>query len=212
MTTTRWWLVRHAPVVGVKGRIYGADDVACDTSDSASFAALAGYLPADAIWLTSHLSRARKTYDAIRAAGLAAPEAAVVEDLGEQSFGHWQGKSWSEMEETDPETYTTFWDDPTRNRPPGGESFHDQIVRVGRVLDRATAEHAGRNIVAISHGGTVRAALSHALELPPETGMAFSIDTLSLTVIEHIADGLLRGRGGVWRIVHINKPARESAD
>ncbi len=212
MTTTRWWLVRHAPVIGVSGRIYGADDVPCDTSDDASFQALARVLPTDAIWLTSHLSRTRLTYDAIRAAGLAAPEAAVVADLGEQSFGDWQGKSWSEMEQSDPEAYTAFWSDPTRSRPPRGESFHDQITRVGRVIDRATVEHAGRHIVAVSHGGTVRAALSHALDLAPEKGMAFTIDTLSLTVIEHVADGLLRGRGGAWRIVHINKPAREDMD
>ncbi len=212
MTTTRWWLVRHAPVLGVEGLIYGADDVACDTSDAVSFAALARTLPAEAVWLTSALSRAQLTFEAIRAAGLAAPEAEIEKDLGEQSFGHWQGKSWSEMEQADPETYHAFWQDPTRSRPPGGESFQDLIIRVGGVLDRVTADHSGRDIVAVSHGGTVRAALSHALELPPEAGMAFTVGTLSVSVIEHVADGLLRGRGGAWRIVHVNRPPREDGE
>ena len=57
-TVTRWWFVRHAPVVGVTGKIYGSDDVQCDTSDIAAFQVLARTLPGEGIWLTSHLSRA----------------------------------------------------------------------------------------------------------------------------------------------------------
>ena len=52
---TRWWFVRHAPVVGVTGKIYGSDNVQCDTSDIAAFEVLAGTLPGEGIWLTSHL-------------------------------------------------------------------------------------------------------------------------------------------------------------
>ena len=29
-TVTRWWFVRHAPVPGMQGRLYGSSDVACD--------------------------------------------------------------------------------------------------------------------------------------------------------------------------------------
>lgn len=207
--TTRWWLVRHAPVVGVEGKIYGADDVECDTTDVASFNALAKRLPTGALWLTSHLSRAKLTAAAIKAAGLDYPEPEVIDDLGEQSFGHWQGRTWDEMKAADPTVYDAFWSDPVRNRPPGGESFADQVARVGRVIDTYTAKHPGRDIVAVSHGGTVRAALSHALGLQPEAGMAITIHTLSLTRIEHVPGGLLRGKGNPWRIVHVNRPARE---
>ena len=38
---TRWWWVRHAPVVGFDGRFYGGADVDCDVSDTASFENLA---------------------------------------------------------------------------------------------------------------------------------------------------------------------------
>ncbi len=207
--TTRWWLVRHAPVVGVEGKIYGADDVECDTSDAVSFQALAKRLPGDAVWLTSHLSRAKLTAEAIRAAGLDYPAPEVIEDLGEQSFGHWQGRTWDEMRSVDPAVYDTFWQDPVRGRPPGGESFADQIARVGRVIDDYTDRHAGRDIVAVSHGGTVRAALSHALGLTPEAGMAITVHTLSVSRIDHIPGGLLRGKGNAWRVVHVNRPARE---
>lgn len=64
----RWWWVRHAPVVGHRGELNGQRDVPCDTSDSRAFAALAAVLPADAVWVTSHLSRARDTAAAILSA------------------------------------------------------------------------------------------------------------------------------------------------
>lgn len=209
LQTTRWWFVRHAPVVGVTGKIYGGDDVECDTSDADAFRSLATRLPTDAVYLTSHLTRAKKTLAAIRDAGLAHPEPIEEPHLGEQSFGDWQGSSWDEMQERDPETYARFWQDPVRQRPPGGESFHDQIERTGGVIRRYTESHAGRDIVAVCHGGTIRAALSHALGLDPATGMAFTVHTLTLTILEHTPGGLLRGNGGQWRIVGVNLPPRE---
>lgn len=209
--TTRWWLVRHAPVLGVEGKIYGADDVACDVSDEISFRNLAGRLPGDAHWITSHLTRAKLTAQSIRDAGLQAPDPEIDERFGEQSFGDWQGRSWPEMEAADPETYHAFWKDPVRNRTPGGESFADQIARVGAAIEEYSTRHAGRDIVCVSHGGTVRAALAHALGVDPAVGMSIAVHTLSVTVMEHVPDGLLRGKGRTWRIVHVNRPAREDA-
>jgi len=207
--TTRWWLVRHAPVVGVQGKIYGADDVECDRSDAASFQSLARRLPGNVPWYTSHLSRAILTAQSIRDAGLETADPIIDERFGEQSFGDWQGSSWDEMRAADPVTYDAFWQDPVRNRTPNGESFADQIARVGAAIDHYTERHEGSDIVCVSHGGTVRAAVSHALNLDPAAGMALTVHTLSLTVLEHVPDGLLKGRGGAWRVVHVNRPARE---
>ncbi|MDA1090675.1 MAG: histidine phosphatase family protein [Proteobacteria bacterium] len=202
---TRWWWVRHAPVVDADGLIYGSSDIDCDVSNSAHFKALAQALPQDAVWVTSHLSRAQKTARAIADAGLNFPEPLVEEDLGEQNFGDWQGMSWAKMMATDPETYKVYWSDPTRNRPPGGESFADLIARTGVVIDRLGEQHKGRDIVAVVHGGTIRAAMAVALKLEPEQGMAIRIDTLSTTILENVEDGLLRGKGGVWRVVGVNR-------
>ncbi len=203
--TTRWWWVRHAPVVGVNGVIYGANDVDCDLSDVSAIKALARALPENAVWVTSHLTRAKKTAQALADAGLRFDEPVIEKNLGEQNFGDWQGLSWDEMREKDKETYEAFWEDPTAHRPPGGESFADQILRTGDVIGRLTVEHEGRDIVAVAHGGTIRAALSIALDLDPVQGMALSIDTLSISILEHVEDGLLRGHGGVWRVCGVNQ-------
>jgi broad specificity phosphatase PhoE len=77
-------------------------------------------------------------------------------------------------------------------------------VRVQRAIHRHTATHAGRDIVAVTHGGTIRAALALALGLMPGGALGFSVDNLSLTRLDHIAgpDG-----AGAWRVVGVNQPA-----
>ena len=207
-TATRWWWVRHAPVVGYDGRLYGQTDVPCDTSDSDSFRALAAALPGDAVWVISHLSRTQRTAAAIAAAGLETPPPLVEPDLAEQFFGDWQGLTWDEMQAADADAFEVFWQEPAGNAPPGGESFAAVIERTAAVVERLTALHAGRDIVAVTHGGTIRAALAMALDLTPAKGLALTVDTLSLTRIDHVTGGFLRGHGGAWRVSAMNVPAR----
>ncbi len=205
---TRWWWVRHAPVPNPDGRIYGARDVQCDTSDTAAFTALAATLPAGAVWLTSNLSRTRETAAAIAAAGLSGPEPVAEPDLDEQDFGQWQGTTWAEFHAAADPVRQAFWRAPARTAPPGGESFADLMARVGPAVHRLTEAHAGRDIVAVTHGGTIRAALALALGLDPEHALAVVVDTLSLTRIDHMAGGFLHGRGEAWRVAGVNMPCR----
>jgi len=48
------------------------------------------------------------------------------------------------------------------------------------------------------------------LNLDPAAGMAVAVHTLSVTVMEHVPGGLLRGKGASWRILHVNRPSLES--
>ena len=70
-------------------------------------------------------------------------------------------------------------------------------------MRRLNDEHAGRDIIAVTHGGTIRAALAEALDLDPERALAFTIDNLSLTRIDRF-DGPELGHG--WRVVTANQP------
>ena len=203
-TVTRWWFVRHAPVIGVNGRVYGQDDLEADCADEAQFRHLAGMLPHDAVWLVSHLKRTHQTASAILAARVmeTVPAPIITSELAEQHFGDWQGLTYAELEAKRGGAYHRFWHSPATERPPGGESFEDVVARVGSAMARITAEHAGRDVVAVVHGGTVRAALAVALGIDAERVLGFAVDTSSVTRMDHLNSAT---EGAAWRIVAVNQ-------
>jgi len=204
-TVTRWWWVRHAPVTDHGGRLYGRTNVPANTSERPRFEGLARALPQDAVWLTSNLLRTHQTADAIAEAGHDVPARTIDPDLDEQDFGDWHGLTWSEVaSERGSGLAHKYWVTPAHVAPPEGESFVDVMERVTAAIGRRTARHGGADIVAVAHGGSIRAALALALELDPERALAFSIDNLSITRIDHV-DG--PARGGAWRVVAVNLPA-----
>ena len=203
-TVTRWWWVRHAPVTDHGGRLYGRTNVPANTSERPRFEGLARALPQDAVWLTSNLLRTHQTADAIAEAGHAVPERDIEADLDEQDFGAWHGLTWSEVaSERGSGLAHKYWVAPAHITPPEGESFVQLVERVSAAVSRRTTQHAGRDIVAVAHGGSIRAALALALGLDAERALAFSIDNLSITRIDHV-EGPAKGQA--WRVAAVNLP------
>ena len=202
MTVTRWWWIRHAPVTETGGRIYGSTDPNADTDHPSAYQALHQILPTDALWVTSRLKRTKQTAAAIAAAGERTIDPIEEPDLSEQNFGAWHGLTYDEINAF--ADSHRFWLAPASHRPPDGESFADLTVRVSRVIHRLTDENAGRDIVAVAHGGTIRAALGLALELEPEDALKFATENLSLTRLDHHAAS--GGHGAVWRVTWMNRP------
>ncbi|WP_120498045.1 histidine phosphatase family protein [Kiloniella sp. EL199] len=187
MTQTRWWWVRHAPVTENNGTIYGNLDLNCDCHDKDSFQALGGILPDEAIWVTTPLKRTHQTADAIRAEMLARdfPAYDVIDDFQEQSFGDWHGMTHQELGEIRGDPWHRFWHAPASEAPPGGESFESLIVRTAKSIDALNQKYIGKDIIAVTHGGTIRAAVAHALDLNPEKALGLSIGNLSLTRLDY---------------------------
>jgi alpha-ribazole phosphatase len=182
---TSLWLIRHAPVDGPHGVIHGPDAPA-DLGDAAGFAALRARLPAGASAVCSPARRTRETAGRL---GLDAVEQSVFR---EQDFGAWTGRRHDELERELGPAYREFWKSAASNRPPGGESFVDQIARARDGLARLPAGDA----ILVVHSGTIRAVLAIALELAPEQALRFVIDPLSLTRIDRLQNG--------WRVVAVN--------
>jgi len=180
------WLVRHAVVDGIAGTIH-ASDAPADLSDRPQLDALRRQLPQDA---RSYASPARRTVDTARALGL---DPIPVTEFREQDFGDWTGHRHDDLAAAGGDGYRKFWSDAARARPPGGESFEDQIARVRLGLDGIATRSA--NLVV--HSGTIRAALCIALDLTPEAALRFVITPLSLTRIDRLSNG--------WRIVSVNQ-------
>jgi alpha-ribazole phosphatase len=199
---TRWWWIRHAPVRVDQGRIYGQWDLPCDCSDGRVFTALAAVLPRDAIWVTSNLGRTHQTAKALLAAGDFEPaqEFQQDKDFAEQHLGDWQGHDRQSVLMKRKRAPDSFWYAEADERAPNGESFVDVVERVGSAIARFTKAHSGHDIVAVAHGGTIRAALVIALKLPARGGFAFSIDNCSLTRLDHYQGA----EGAGWRVAMVN--------
>lgn len=191
----RFWLIRHA-LVAPEARmvLYGASNVplcaATLLAEAMVYQRLAAFLPRPARWLVSPLSRTQATAEAIFAAGYPPQELGVEAALIEQTLGAWEGLPHAEVAALFARRPSHFWPLPGDARPPGGgESMIDVIARVGAALARLAADHSGEDVVAVCHGGVIRAALAHALGIAADQAQAISIDNLSLTRIEWHHEG-----------------------
>ena len=202
---TRWWWVRHAPVPNPEARCYGQSDKDCDVSNEALFKHQAALLPKGAVWYSSNLLRARKTAEHLGKAGAEMSPLQIDAALAEQHFGSWQGLTYTEIAENHGSNHL-FWLGPPEFRPPGGESFIDLRERTTNSIEQITARHRGRDIVATAHGGTIRAALSHAFNMHPEAAVRFEIDNVSITLIEHVEQA---DPAHAWRVAFTNYMPRE---
>ncbi len=199
---TRWWWVRHAPVREDGGCIYGQTDIGCDCSDRIVFDAVARILPHNAAWYASNLKRTHQTADALWQAGYPKPAVMPHEAaFAEQHLGEWQGLNRAAFFASRPIEVGSYWFAPIDDPAPGGESFMDLYNRVRGAIDRINAAHAGEDVVVVAHGGTIKAALGVALGNQPERGLAFTIDNVSVTRLDHLASPAHSG----WRIPMVNQ-------
>lgn len=203
VTPTRFFLIRHALVEpSARLVLYGDMDVAlCALAlaqDGLAYRWLAERLPREAHWFHTPLSRTRATAEAIFAAGYPQPPELRVEPrFAEQHLGQWQGITHEALTALLRDPPHPFWPHGAAERPPGGESLQDVIGRIGPALEELAERLQGQDIVIVAHGGSIRAAVSHAMGLDPYQAFQISVRNLSLTRLEK--------HGADWRIASINE-------
>ncbi|MCP3968847.1 MAG: histidine phosphatase family protein [Rhodobacteraceae bacterium] len=175
---TRFWWVRHGPT-HASGMV-GWSDLPADLSDTAQLERLDAYLPKTAVVISSDLSRAIATADAIGNRRRRLPN---DPDLREINFGDWENRHFTEIAASDPDLIRAFWDDPGEVRAPGGESWNQTSARVSGATDRLLAGHEGADIVVVAHFGAILTQLQRALGVPPRKVLANRIENLSVTRI-----------------------------
>ncbi len=202
MSITSFWLIRHAVVEeNARAFLYGTLDVElCPASlieQAPMYRALARRLPRPAHWIVTPLSRTRRTAEAIFAAGYPVTKLAVEPALIEQSLGEWHGLPHAELPARLAQPAHAFWPLAGNERPPAGELIADVIARAGTAMERLACAHGGAEVVAVSHGGTIRAIVAHALGIGPDNALHLAIQNLSLTRLEHHPSG--------WRVMCVNE-------
>jgi broad specificity phosphatase PhoE len=182
------YYIRHGETAwNAAGRFQGAQDIPLNDRGLAQ-AAHAGGILGDLLaserraastlaFVASPLGRARHTMELVRGALRLPPAGYALDDrLREIGYGHWEGSTLAQQQESHPELFATRELDKWGVPPPDGESYAEVAARMGdwyRSLQGDT--------VAVAHGGTARALMvtlgieraASALELTIEQGVVY---------------------------------------
>lgn len=188
MVTRLWW-VRHGPT-HARG-FAGWRDIPADLSDTAALDRLNAHLPARAVLVSSDLSRAAATADAIATGRHRLPHDPALREF---HFGDWDGLDWAEVSTRWPDLSRAYWERPGDVAAPGGESWNRASARVSAAADALAAR--GGDVVAVAHFGVILTQYARAAGLAPGQALAQRIDNLSVTCLVN--------DGGQWSVQSVN--------
>lgn len=171
VVTTRVVLVRHGQTeYNREGRWQGSgsdvplNDAGRDEADRVAASLADRFDGRIAAVYTSDLERARGTARILaERLGLEVVDEPALREL---SHGIWEGRTHAEVEARWPEDLAAYEADPYHVRRGGGDSYEDLEKWLWPALERLAEQHRGERIVAVSHGGPIRLALSRILERP----------------------------------------------
>lgn len=122
-------------------------------------------LPVAAIY-SSQMLRARQTAEIVATRHGLTPVA--LDGLHEIAVGQWEGMSWAEIQQRDPEHFQAFFENPVEVPYLGGESYRDVLARTRPVFDALIQKHPGQSIVIVTHNVVNRVLVADCLGLPLE--------------------------------------------
>ncbi len=148
-------LVRHGETVGESSiRLYGATDIALSSLGERQLEAVAQALRGQVFdeLIVSPLQRSRRSGDIVRAALGSQPPVEVVENFREINFGNWEGWTFAEVAERDPEGYARRQTDAEAFAFPGGESRQGFYARVAAAVTPERFATNKRTLVVVHKG------------------------------------------------------------
>ncbi|MBF0400028.1 MAG: alpha-ribazole phosphatase family protein [Magnetococcales bacterium] len=102
----------------------------------------------------------------------------------EMDFGHWEGRTSTDILATDYQGLTQFWRDPLNNPPPGGEHLATFQQRVQEGWQALVSLHRDQSLLVVAHSGVIRMILSLVLQVP--------LQNLSRMVVEYASVSRVR--------------------
>lgn len=187
---TRFLLLRHGQTeLSVQRRYSGRGNPPLTDLGRRQAEAAAQYL-ADrggvSAVLSSPLQRAHDT--ATAAAKQLGLDVVVEADLIETDFGAWEGLTFSEAAQRDPDVHSSWLRDSSL-APPGGESFDEVAKRVSRARNRIISEYGESTVLVVSHVTPIKTILRLALDAGEAVLYRLHLDLASLSIAEFYPDG-----------------------
>ena len=88
------------------------------------------------------------------------------EQLWELDLGEWEGRLFSDIQQSEPDLFSRFWQDPSHVTPPGGEPLPQFQRRILQAWEELLNNRQGRHLLVVAHGGTIRVIIGHILGMP----------------------------------------------
>ncbi|TDA69446.1 MAG: histidine phosphatase family protein [Clostridia bacterium] len=182
---TRLYLVRHASTGWNKhGQYQGHSNVALSDAGRQQARLLAKRLADKDLhfFYASDLSRAFETAQIV-AAAYGQPVTPLME-LREVNFGLWEGLTFQEINEKYAGIATQWRLNPGQVGIPQGERFAEVQERACRVITDLVARHPDKNLLVVSHGGTIRTILCGLLDLSLDRLWGLAQDNTAVNIID----------------------------
>lgn len=185
--TRRLLLIRHGDVGSAyRGRYLGLLDVPLGELGRRQAAALGQALNRESVasWISSPLQRAKETMQH------AWPGMTLMFDEGlrEMDFGAWDGRSFDEIADTNPQDAQRWAEGDMEFAFPGGESLPSFRARIENVLQRMVVSSKA-DIGIMAHGGVLREILRQLLHLKMGREFCFRVDYASISEVSVFSQG-----------------------
>jgi broad specificity phosphatase PhoE/ribonuclease HI len=195
-TPTKLLLLRHGQTaMSVERRYSGRTDVPLTelgarqaAAAAQRFAAMDGIVTDGEVApiIASPLTRTMQTAQAV--ADAVGGRVETHPGLLETDFGEWEGLTFTEASQRDPESHRKWLSDSSMPAP-GGESFDAVHRRVGKARDELIAKYGGRTLVIVSHVTPIKTLLRMGLDAGPSLLFRLHLDLASLSIVEFYPDG-----------------------
>ena len=107
---------------------------------------------------------------------------ASIDGLHEIDVGDWEGMSWSEIRESDPERFADYDRHGGAAAYPGGESPEQVVDRALPVLEDIARSHDDRPLI-VAHRAVNRSVIGHLMGVPPERWRHVPQDNTGINVL-----------------------------
>jgi alpha-ribazole phosphatase len=188
------YLVRHTTPDILPGICYGQSDIEVAATFAQELEAVRSKLNSiePAAIYSSPLKRCSQLAAAI--ASVTGCEVQHDPRLMELHFGDWELMAWNDI----PRGLVDVWaDDHVMQAPPSGESLHALSLRTKDFLQEVSANHAGQNLVILTHAGVIRTLLAYALNMALTDSFRLQIDygSISQIIVEN----------SITRVAYVNR-------
>lgn len=178
-------LVRHGETEGESSiRLNGSTDVALNDTGREQMRAVGESLAAEVFdsVIVSPLSRSREGAEIVL--GRRGPKPRIIEGFREIDFGDWEGLTFAEIEQRDPEGYARYRAEGLAFRFPGGESRAGFQARVAAAVPGAIPDPTVRTL-GVLHKGVIKIILAELLGLAFEEYSDIPVGLGSIHRVRH---------------------------